>query len=1250
MDKYLYFDEDGSLIFSKTPQWYDLEFSSNNIDELKTFLDNFPSTLSLNNPQISENLYSISQYLGNKYENYIINILNLDNIEDTYVLSRWQNYFSDYPFVINKIDSIINKHNANIELNEDLEDNINLTDEIIDGFKTKNKIKNNYILSGVNINEEISSKIIMNLGTELDISDVFNNISNNVNNINYIVTEQISKIFKNISKNNIKKMLSEPQILDKLKEIVNMETYIPIKGTNFRIRNNNFEAEGDANLISQLNIGDKIMFIVNGNKIYFQVESIISSFLATVININSNINNISSIIAVIAIKYSVYADSLNKFKEIIEIYEKNMSDKNKDVLATFIIANFSSLDSKYSNTAKKFKLTSDNTLNILQNISTEENNYNKLIAKNITDEKQYRKITLNLNDLKKNLPVEAKIKTLRPWQEKAIEHIKYGNSLLITGPTGGGKTYVSMIAFNYTFDNFPKEIITYIGPNFHLALQTYANFKKTFPNQKCSFISNIITEIVPDSKVFFGTPLELSVYLESENITYNVGIFDEIHTISVSYSNDKLGNKKPEAISNLLSKCKRQIIALSATINDKDNLILRNYISERTGIDNVYRISYKTRPVKLERYIYSQESNKFPTLIKINPELFNNEETSDFIEINNTKGNKREGEEKKGREGENKKGREGEGNNERREGGENIIFPGLEVEIDNTLPEIPKDEVFTNTISITPEDTYNLLKYMEDKDMLSTIFFDTTEEDCYNNFVNYVNWIENEDYTYLHTWYKLQRELEIIVNDFNDDNKRKSAYALLMNAVAKSNSDAKYNEAMNRANPFIEKRQRILDSILTNIRSEIIKVIKEDKRNNIENKYIQKLTEKEKNEFKNEIIKNEILIDDYNYVSYNIYLCIKEYTKYRIMRQESHDIGLIQYPFYGTAPLFRIGARISAIDEFKAMINKTPSTEDKQILDNTLVLCNSENIKLSNIENIIKMIIKGLEYGVTMIIPTLPFVVQYQLIKVITEVNNRNVSREGKNIDDIKCIFASYSMGLGVNYSFRTVVIRSMEYTNLIVSSFRQLEGRGGRQGLDNRANVISINIANAAETNLSNLPRIKLPEYGEEKGCLIPDYLSLSVSIETRRIELGDINFENNSVGNNANVKVKKMYGRGVKKASQLANLMKSRTDTALSRDDVLLIGDAIKYCITPISDSIGFDENIKVGIIERVINIIESGALSKQYNDDPYLWIQRINEIKASIQELYIRFHDYECEEFLNLMKNIFKILHKIQYIQYK
>ncbi len=195
--------------------------------------------------------------------------------------------------------------------------------------------------------------------------------------------------------------------------------------------------------------------------------------------------------------------------------------------------------------------------------------------------------------------------TLDPWQKKAIEVITQGKSTVIFGPTAGGKTYVVKYAINSLSSSGKRAI--FVAPTFHLALQTYADIQATYSGFPASLITDKLCELSPDSWILVGTAETLLNYLIGNNLTYDIGIFDEIHSISTSIFEDK---ERIAATHTILSMCKSQIIALSATVSDDDKKKVVSYLKSRTGFSAISSIAYEERAVPQKFYTFSNNDIK----------------------------------------------------------------------------------------------------------------------------------------------------------------------------------------------------------------------------------------------------------------------------------------------------------------------------------------------------------------------------------------------------------------------------------------------------------------------------------------------------------------------------------------------------------------------------------------------------------------------------------------------------------------
>lgn len=763
-----------------------------------------------------------------------------------------------------------------------------------------------------------------------------------------------------------------------------------------------------------------------------------------------------------------------------------------------------------------------------------------------------------IDEIKQNIfKREKEEKTLKKWQIKAVNYIVNGDSILVNGPTGGGKTYVSTIAFNLSVKS--KKITVYIAPTHYLTFQTYCNFIKTFEETPvpCSFISPVFSKISKDSVFYFGTPLELWNYFNSNNIDFDIGIFDEIHTLSTNFGEGKLDLLTSEAISNLLGKCNKQVIALSATISEIGITILKNYISERSKIPNIYEVLYRKRTVELQRYIYDKNG-----INKIDNSAFLNEEKevdevneiimSDKIKISS----------------------------------DTLLFNHNDDELpitniydtnnnlipaDNSSTPDSMEDIKNLTYVINEENTFNLLSHLQNKSLLPGIIFDDTENKCFEYFEKYVTWVEKEEKINMPSWYELQSKLENEISNYNELRSNP------VNNYLSATGEKALNEALSRLNPVIKKKSEVVEKVLDIIKKELIDKLKLQKH---DEKYLIKLNDLTKKSIK------ELANIEVDYLSYNNYAIYEEYVNFRnssSMKVESDTYSELSYPFRGVSRFFRIGGELRALTDFRNIYvtdNESSKQQTKAVADK---LCKAENLDLQKVKELHKLILKGLEYGVTILIPTLPFVFQYFLIKALTETSN-------KNPNAIKCIFVSHSMAMGINYAFRSVIIRSSFYSFINVPKFRQMEGRCGRQGLDTEGHVISWNISNANETTLNNLPNILTPNFGNDRGCLIPDYLSLAIEI--------------------------------TKKINEKYSFIDS-------------------ICV-----ALGYEEFIYLGIKYRITNFSENN-ITDEMRIDPYFWISKVNDIKFVLQELYVRLSNCNNELFLKYISKQYEDLNKFQFM---
>lgn len=198
---------------------------------------------------------------------------------------------------------------------------------------------------------------------------------------------------------------------------------------------------------------------------------------------------------------------------------------------------------------------------------------------------------------------------LDDWQARALDAIRKDESIIVIGPTSGGKSYTIKYAITEIKERYGKSRrIVICLPTFPLALQTYADIHVSMDGMNACLLSEHMNVVHNDSWIYIGTPITLNNYFRTKNITYDIGIYDEIHAISVAHTTDV---ERCVATHELLSRCQHQVITLSATVSSvttggkTDITRLSEYLSQRTGITPIKQIVYTERVIPQKSYNYN---------------------------------------------------------------------------------------------------------------------------------------------------------------------------------------------------------------------------------------------------------------------------------------------------------------------------------------------------------------------------------------------------------------------------------------------------------------------------------------------------------------------------------------------------------------------------------------------------------------------------------------------------------------------
>ncbi len=189
---------------------------------------------------------------------------------------------------------------------------------------------------------------------------------------------------------------------------------------------------------------------------------------------------------------------------------------------------------------------------------------------------------------------------LDEWQAQAIDHILHGRSVAIFGPTSGGKTYLVKYAINEIRNHVRRAI--FVAPTFHLALQTYADIQATYTGFPASLITDKMNEHHRESWIYVGTAECLLNFLTHTGEKFEIGIFDEVHSLNQDTFTDA---KRIEATHSLMAMCNRQVVALSATVAPDDIPRVVGYLQDRCRIAEVIPITYSQRAVPQHVYIHN---------------------------------------------------------------------------------------------------------------------------------------------------------------------------------------------------------------------------------------------------------------------------------------------------------------------------------------------------------------------------------------------------------------------------------------------------------------------------------------------------------------------------------------------------------------------------------------------------------------------------------------------------------------------
>jgi superfamily II RNA helicase len=220
--------------------------------------------------------------------------------------------------------------------------------------------------------------------------------------------------------------------------------------------------------------------------------------------------------------------------------------------------------------------------------------------------------------------------TLDPFQREAIQSLRNGKSLLVSAPTGAGKTLIAEYALEKCIEADSQ--IIYTAPIKALSNQKFRDFSDTYGDRVGIMTGDVTINqnacaLIMTTEVFRNTIFEDPERLQ--NVRYC--IFDEIHYMD----NEQRGTVWEESI--IYAPQHIRFISLSATISNLDSLAawmndIRDYETEVISRDE------RPVPLKLSPYVPTQGFKDVDEL----EQLFHSRKRKQARDISRNKLNKSE--------------------------------------------------------------------------------------------------------------------------------------------------------------------------------------------------------------------------------------------------------------------------------------------------------------------------------------------------------------------------------------------------------------------------------------------------------------------------------------------------------------------------------------------------------------------------------------------------------------------------------
>lgn len=809
---------------------------------------------------------------------------------------------------------------------------------------------------------------------------------------------------------------------------------------------------------------------------------------------------------------------------------------------------------------------------------------------------------------------------LDDWQNALVESILTGESVIAVGPTSGGKTLTSMVALDRLFRQDKEKTLIYVAPNFYQALQAYCSMVKSFPKQTFGLITGSINISPRDCKYWVGTPEHLWTFARAGDMKFNIGIIDEIHTISSPDTTTLENKRKAVCLGKLIGLIKNQFVGLSATIHPDDEEKLASHV-EKILLDSGVKL-------KVEFGLGGNKIKRFIPLV-------------------------------------------------------NEVFTGEDI--------LPVAEAKTNkTIRVTPENTFNLMKMLSDKQMTPSLIFDMDEKASYTLFSSLVKYLSDRHQNEYVTWRNINNNFEkditainkeILTNPEGDkyERLRQKRNSLIVGIIAYISTQIRLAldikevivvEAGNEESVKIwpgstrPRRKRVVIE-----EDETKEASKETSTNN--SKSVAGLNMVEVDESLRIMAPSLTTGQPFTLPSMIPQEVSDLYGELRILKLELSKAELRPIPEIcsGIGSYFNFGKKRKN-DVFRQLYNHDKSQitkEDETTYNMIAALSDAEGVKFDDVKQIFKLMDVALSFGIGILIPTMPFCVQFQIMKMLNE-------------GDITIVFASESLSMGVNFPARSCVVRTLQNGTADITKVLQMGGRAGRRGVssdgkqDKEAYSITWNVSNAsdidqAQKNSSTMPRLVLDlENIKDRGAEVIVKNHKTTAMEINIVMNTAASVEDLKIATEKLEKTTARLGRGKKfiseedenkMAAKEAVGKKSKIETyeedeeeetksvktvkkeTFTKDSSVVT--SIEKCVTILGRDLSFSSDT-ISKLNKRVGYIKSEVVNAEMLDEPYEWAERINLVKQALQEVHTGLHTRKCTALLNYISVLYKLIHRI------